>query len=44
MTRKHRMAHRLAWPALALLIGLGITMALVLRPPPEPPKTAETRR
>jgi hypothetical protein len=37
MTRGHRTCHRLLWPALALIVALGFTMALVLRPPPEPP-------
>jgi hypothetical protein len=42
MTRKHRFAHRVIWAALAMLIALGFTMSLVLRPPPEPPaKSAE---
>ncbi len=45
MTRSHRSAHRLIWPLLALLVGLGFAMALVLRPPPdEPPPAAEGRR
>ena len=35
MTRGHRTVHRLLWPALALIVALGFTMALVLRPPPE---------
>jgi hypothetical protein len=26
------------WPALALAVALGFTMALVLRPPPEQPE------
>ena len=34
MTRSHRSLHRVLWPLLALLVGLGFTMALVLRPPP----------
>ena len=37
MTRSHRLAHRLIWPALAIVLALGLTMALVLRPPPDPP-------
>ena len=41
MTRKHRMAHRLIWPALAVLLVLGATMALALRPPPDPPQAAQ---
>ena len=46
MTRGHRAIHRVLWPALALLVGLGFTLALVLRPPPEPPPqaTEEPRR
>ena len=35
MTRGHRTFHRMLWPALALIVALGFTMALVLRPPPE---------
>jgi hypothetical protein len=27
------------WPVLALIVALGLTMALVLRPPPEQPET-----
>ena len=41
MTRGHRTVHRLLWPVLALIVGLGFTLALVLRLPPEPP-TAQT--
>jgi hypothetical protein len=26
------------WPALAVIVALGITMALALRPPPEQPE------
>src|SRR4029078_1571820 len=37
MTRSHRFAHRLIWPALAVAIAVGLTMALTLRPPPDPP-------
>jgi hypothetical protein len=37
MTRGHRNFHRMLWPVLAVLVALGFTMALVLRPPPEPP-------
>jgi hypothetical protein len=46
MTRGHRTVHRLLWPALALLVGLGFTLALVLRSPPESPTqaTEEPRR
>jgi hypothetical protein len=39
MTRGHRTVHRLLWPALALIVGLGFTLALVLRPPPERPES-----
>ena len=41
MTRSHRSVHRILWPALALLVALGFTMALVLRPPPEPTQTSQ---
>jgi hypothetical protein len=41
MTRTHRSMHRILWPALALLVMLGFTMALVLRPPPEPTPTSQ---
>jgi len=37
MTRLHRSFHRMLWPALAVLVALGFTMALALRPPPEQP-------
>ena len=37
MTRGHRTVHRMLWPALAVLVALGFTMALVKRPPPERP-------
>jgi hypothetical protein len=37
MTRSHRSAHRALWPMLALAVALGFTMALWLRPPPDPP-------
>ena len=42
MTRGHRTVHRLLWPVLALLVALGVTMALVKRPPPaSPPAQSE---
>ena len=41
MNRGHRSFHRMLWPMLALIVALGFTMALVLRPPPEPPSPAE---
>ncbi len=47
MTRGHRRVHRVLWPALAVLVALGVTMALVLRPPPEaeaPQATTEPPR
>jgi hypothetical protein len=41
MTGSQRRFHRAIWPILALVVGLGMTMALVLRPPPEPPAAGE---
>ena len=35
MTRAHRSLHRIIWPILALLILLGVALALWRRPPPE---------
>jgi hypothetical protein len=35
MTRTHRSLHRLVWPILALLVVIGVVLALWLRPPPE---------
>ncbi len=35
MTRTHRALHRIVWPILAVLVGLGVLVALWLRPPPE---------
>jgi hypothetical protein len=43
MTRTHRRIHRALWPALALLVAVGFTLALALRPPPEPPATEQVR-
>jgi hypothetical protein len=40
MTRSHRLAHHLIWPVLAIMVALGLTMALTLRPPPDPPAAA----
>jgi hypothetical protein len=34
MRRSHRAVHRAVWPVLALVVGLGFAMALILRPPP----------
>jgi len=47
MTRTHRRVHRLLWPVLAVLVTIGVTMALVLRPPPdvdEPQESTEQQR
>jgi hypothetical protein len=33
MRRAHRSVHRLLWPVLALVVALGLAMALILRPP-----------
>ncbi len=35
MRRAHRTAHRILWPVIAVLLLAGVTMAFVLRPPPE---------
>ena len=35
MTRTHRALHRVIWPILALLVVIGVVLALWLRPPPE---------
>ena len=36
MTRGHRTVHRLIWPVLAVVVvALGFTFALVMRPPPD---------
>jgi hypothetical protein len=45
MTHGHRRVHRLIWPALAVIVALGFTLALAWRPPPELPEhsTSETR-
>ena len=43
MTRGHRTIHLLLWPVLAVLVALGFTMALVQRPPPEPPASIESK-
>jgi hypothetical protein len=36
MRRSHRSVHRALWPVIALAVALGLTMALVLRAPPDP--------
>jgi hypothetical protein len=43
MTRSHRSLHRWIWPVLALAVLLGLTAALALRPPPDPPTAAAER-
>jgi len=43
MRRAHRTVHRALWPLLALAVVLGFTMALALRPPPDPPPASEAR-
>jgi hypothetical protein len=43
MTRGHRAFHRMLWPALALIVAFGFTMALVLRPPPETPADSASK-
>lgn len=40
--RAHRLAHRLVWPLLAVLVALGFSLALAWRPPPDPPVEAAT--
>lgn len=35
MTRTHRALHRVIWPIIALLVVIGVVLALWLRPPPE---------
>ena len=48
MTRGHRSVHRMLWPALAVIVALGFTLALALRPPQEtpeaPPAQSEPRK
>ena len=43
MTRSHRAFHRMLWPAIAIVVVLGFTLALVLRPPPEAPAIEQTK-
>jgi hypothetical protein len=43
MRRSHRSVHRALWPVLALLVGLGLTLSLLLRAPP-PPTAVESKR
>ena len=44
MKRAHRTAHRMLWPALALLVGIALTAALVMRAPPVPHAAVEGQR
>jgi hypothetical protein len=46
MTRKHRSAHRLLWPALALTLAIGFALSLYLRPPvaAEPAPTTKSQQ
>ena len=41
MIERQRRLHRAIWPVLALAVFFGVTMALVLRPPPESPAAGE---
>jgi len=43
MTRSHRLIHHLIWPLLAVAVVLGLTMALTLRPPPDPPAASDKK-
>jgi hypothetical protein len=45
MRRRHRFVHRALWPVLALAVGIGLAMALLLRPAPgvQPPQSVEVR-
>jgi hypothetical protein len=44
MTRKHRLAHRLVWPALALVVAVGFFLALMLRPAAAAPASSPAER
>ena len=44
MRRAHRRFHRALWPVVALAVALGFTMALLLRPPPEPSQASEVAK
>jgi hypothetical protein len=39
MRRAHRTAHRMLWPALAVLVGIAFAMSLVMRAPPPAPES-----
>jgi len=43
MRRSQRAVHRMLWPVLVLAIGCGVTLALVLRPPPTVPQVEDVR-
>ena len=43
MTRTHRALHRIVWPILAVLVALGVVLALWLRPPPDHAAAPEIR-
>ncbi len=43
MTRRHRAAHRLAWPLIGLAAGLALLIALVQRAPAAHGLQPETR-
>ena len=43
MTRAQRLFHRLVWPALIVMVTLGFSFALALRPPAEAPPDAQTQ-
>ena len=44
MTRTHRSLHRIVWPILAVLVALGVALALWLRPPPKPDQAGTAPR
>jgi hypothetical protein len=41
MRLAHRSVHRAIWPVLGIVVGLGLVLALILRPPPPLPDTNE---
>jgi hypothetical protein len=43
MRRAHRLAHRMLWPALIVVVVLGFTLALALRPSADEPPVTETQ-